>query len=333
MRAPNKYSLVAACLFGLAAGPAFAVPFAVEGITRDIKLEAGPSGTIGKLTCNGAVLHLTPSSVITTPTTRITPEQLIDPTPFPGRTTAFLNGTCIADGDSTNGVALITNLYVEPAENVLVGPVTKLGANRTQFGIMGVRVVRLTNATTAGRIHAPLPTNAYGFEIDLTTVPDNDESSAEGYLVPGTESTPPTLYAYAIETTAGTARPAPSNVTIQRADVANDAQRQQAKIEVRGGCMFPASTPGTTRQVVIEIQDRNPATGALNWIRVSDSRTGGAVSCVQDPAAPGFGVFRLRNDAFRIPSNAAPARVRASIPGVLNAELKQIYEVAEMTAR
>ena len=97
--------------------------------------------------------------------------------------------------------------------------------------------------------------------------------------------------------------------------------------------MFPAGTPGTTRPVVIEIQDRNRATGSLTWVRVPDSRTGGAASCVQDPAAPGFGIYRLRNDAFRIPSNVAPARVRASIPGVVNAELRQIYEVAEMAAR
>lgn len=337
MNAFTKRNAIVASLLALGAGSAAAVPFEVEGIATQITKKAEiVSGvpTIGKLVCNGADIYLTNTTVITTPTTTIGIDQLVDPTPFPQRATAFLNGTCIADGDTNaQGNAIAANLYVEPAENVLVGPVTRPN-NAGPLKIMGVRVIRLTNATTNSRIHAPLPTNAYGFEIDINSIPDGDEASAEGYVVPAAGSTPATLYAYAIETTGGTILPdrAASMVAIQRADARVDGA--QGKMEVRGGCMFdPLSPAVNTRNVTIEVQAYNTANPPrLVWFPVPDEDTGNAATCTRDPGT-NFGVYRLRNDAFTLPGGVAPTRVRASIAGVRDADGKQLYKTADMTSR
>lgn len=171
------------------------------------------SGKIGTIRCNGAEVQINTTTRINSPTTRLTPDKLADPAPIvaglknPDGTdrSGFIGGTCIVDGDDPaqpGSPRVAANLYVELAENVLVGPSTKTPSGA--FGIMGVRVVRLTNEMTAGRIHAPLPMNAYGFEIILNQVPAGDLSSAEGYV--DRTVNPPVLYAYAIETSGGPVR-------------------------------------------------------------------------------------------------------------------------------
>ncbi|MEZ5941084.1 MAG: hypothetical protein R3C18_06815 [Planctomycetaceae bacterium] len=136
-----------------------------------------------------------PSSV-SSPTVKLTAEQLTRADEFPGRTgkDGFEAGTAIVIGnfDTADGKIHVNvpapppnqgaiefeanpSLTVEPGETVLLGPVTKNDASG--FHVNGVNVVRLTD----DRMEAKSTRNEFGFEIIIETVAEMTLASVEGY--------------------------------------------------------------------------------------------------------------------------------------------------------
>ena len=318
-------------LAGLLAGaaPAWAVPFTVEGRLGAVNANS--------LACNRARIQIGANTVITTPSGVIDKARLLDTTPFPGRKnveppddgnpdtpplpplSAFVGGTCIVSGEDNGSSRVADTVFVEVAENVLVGPVTITPGG--PFEIMGVPIVLLNGTTGSpgyepgGRIQAVEPINDFGYEIDLATVPLGDESSAEGYL--GTEDN--VFYAHVIQTTGGQAKvaaTAPDN-RILRGSVSRTSVTT-VKLEVRGGCRFmgPANANGTARTQRLNVQVDNGKDGAgqVVWTNASapTSPTAANVTCTEDTAAPGYGLFRYQLDRYS-GYRAVPTMARARV--------------------
>lgn len=313
-----------AALLGAAALPALAVPFTVEGRLGAVNESS--------LTCNRARIQLAAHTVITTPSGVIDKAALLSVEPFPGRRnvepaddgnpdtppppppSAFVGGTCIVSGEDNGSTRVADTVFVEVAENVLVGPVTVTPG--VPFEIMGVPIVLLnTTEGTPGhepgrRILAAEPINDFGYEVDLATVPAGDESSAEGYL--GTESG--LFYAHAIQTTGGQAKVAPvaPDTRILRGSVSR-ASATTVKLEVRGGCRFMGApnANGTARTQRVNVQVDN---GTAGWTNASAPATpeAGNVTCSEDTAAPGYGLFRYQLDRYS-GYRAVPTKARARV--------------------
>ncbi len=344
MKSTTQWVLFAGAWAGLAAC-AHAVPFAVEGKLAQVNVEPSSLALlppVNTVLCNGTLIYLTAATEYSTPTGSITTAQLISGTPWPGRASvapaaplrqyskdsAFIGGTCIIEGDDDGSPAgrRASKLFVEPAENVLVGPTTNESGQ--PFAIMGVPVVLLASKPSdgtplpagyveepEGRIIATPPVNAANMKIRLDTVPKNDESSAEGYL--GDDGK--IFYAFAVETTGGTlAEPKDfPTASVQRGDV-TFSSATTVKLEVRGGCTF---LPTTARPLHLVVQvDRGNA-----WVNATGgtSATAVATTCAEDPATPGSGTYRYRNDRFAASATPVPGTIPTKVrvaPAVTPAE-------------
>ena len=122
------------------------------------------------------------NTLIRTPTKVLNLTEVVDTTPFPGRSDpGFVNGSAQADGeyDTTVGVLRASRLFLEPAEHVLVGPI----ANPTDSGA----VVNGVNAelTNDARIPKKPIQNEFGFPIKADTIPNDSLAAAEGYYAGG----------------------------------------------------------------------------------------------------------------------------------------------------
>lgn len=70
---------------------------------------------------------------------------------FPGRTqNGFVGGTAIVQADTLNGINTAFDVFIEPNENVIAGPVTQNDAGG--FAILGVPIVLLTDARMPGNV-------------------------------------------------------------------------------------------------------------------------------------------------------------------------------------
>ena len=302
MKPRKPLPLLLASLLAGAAVPALAVPFTVEGRLGAVDEQA--------LTCNRARIQMGPNTVISTPTGVIDRAKLTDTQPFPGRGTAgtasaFLGGTCIVSGDDAGGTRLADTVFVEIAENVLVGAVSS--APGQPFEILGVPIVLLSTALDApgyepgNRIVASEPINGFGYEVDLANVPLGDESSAEGYLSTETNL----FYAHAVETSGGPAKYATTapDTRVLRGSVTR-ASNTTLKLEVRGGCRFlgAPNANGTARSQRLNVQMDNgtDSTGQVVWANPSalSSPTAANATCNEDTAAPGYGVYRYLLDRY-----------------------------------
>lgn len=332
--------------------------FAVEGILESIDTVAGTARCNGTLiTLNRAAVGTTPATVITSPTATLGFAQLTDPTPFTNSgfspltgqaRRGFIGGTCIAEGtEAANGRLDTVNLFVEIAENVLVGSTTN--APGQPFAINGVQVVPVTDP----RMPAVKPASGYfdqqgrpllnpltlqprmdvtrnefGFGVDLASVPARDLSSAEGYL--GTDGR---LYAHTIETTGGSLLFAEPRASIQRAQCRNEAGGGRDSIEIRGGCLLPAGV--TTANVEVFRHDGGTATRLLNGNAAQN------VACTVPAGAPAVtaagarqGLFRYRNSALTLANDACPASLAVRLARTGNtAATPNIFDFAPTDAR
>lgn len=161
-----------------------AVPIELEGPISEATVNPDGSGTI---TVMGIMVDVPTTTPINTPTREISMAQLQDPALLAGRTEAgFIGGTAIIIGDTPDGG--ITNnaldVFVEPAENVILGVITDAncpipgpGANPDQarfrlcnnnsMEALGANLFRLTNGNTDRRMPADHPFNELGFRINL----------------------------------------------------------------------------------------------------------------------------------------------------------------------
>lgn len=302
----RKSASLLATLLAAASGTALAVPFAVEGKLTQL--------TGAEMICNGVPILINDSTVFSTPSGTKPRTDMLSGEPFPGRASdrgfsAFIGGTCIVDGDDggAGGSRIAGNAFFEVAENVLVGPTTNNPG--TPYAIMGVEIVLLQNNypdkpgyEPMGRIVAGPVMNGFGQEVLLETVPRGDESSAEGYM--GSDGK---FYASLVETTGGTpVNPLTSpTATVLRGDV-TFSNANTVKLEIRGGCTFPApraaTDPARSQPIIVSV-DR-PLAGGTTWVDLTGA------TCVEDLAAPGNGTYRYRNDRYTGP---VPTKVRVKV--------------------
>ena len=305
----NRTFKPAVLLAALMAGSsAFAVPFALEGPLSAIS----PTG----LTCAGVQVVTNGATVYSTPSGVVPQEKVLSTAAFPGlpAQAGFIGGTCIVEGDDTPATGrLASTVFVEVRENVLGGPTT----SQTPFAIMGVEIVLLTPENEpGGRILAGPPVNAAGFEVDLATVPLNDESSAEGYL--GTDGK---FYAHLVETSAGDPKVKPtqpeSRIARGQSDTVNATT---VKIEVRGSCTWLTAPTGVarTQPVLVNLDNGKATDGSPIWVNPTTrseavpASNQSNVTCTEDLATPGIGEFRYRLSAYTF-TRAAPGLARARV--------------------
>lgn len=318
---PTKRNTVLVTVLAAAFGTASAAEFSVEG--RLTERTANGTGAIVK--CNGMTVNVPSTATVSSPTHNIGIAGLLSDYQLPGRSEpGFIGGTCIIDGENSGMTNTASSVYLEPAENVIVGEVSqsiKDPANPDgpprPFKIRDVEIVLLDESIATGDsatsrlITSKKPRNEVGVEINLDTVEMNDLSSAEGYL--GSDGK---LYAYVIETTGGSGDPA-NNVlaqaTVQRADLTTrNAATFQYKLEIRGGCTFPYG--GTSQVLEIQIASGKNTDNSTRWISAANTGTNPTpdgkanVTCTASADVPGGGTYRYRNDNFR--ATAVPTAVR-----------------------
>jgi hypothetical protein len=176
IKQPTKLNAISTFMIAsLFSASAAAAPLALEGPIQAIAAD----GT--SMTVMGVTVAIPATALISSPTKALTLGELADTTTLPGRSQAgFIGGTAIINGLTANDPANITGLdiaedvFVEPAENVLLGEVS----SQAPFSISGVKMVQLTD----GRIPAGAAIDANGLIIDLATAPVGSAAAAEGYF-------------------------------------------------------------------------------------------------------------------------------------------------------
>lgn len=242
---------------GLAA--AQAAPVELEGPISNIVANADGSAT---LTVFGQPFRVPPTASIRTPTSTLTVEQLTDPTSLPGRSQpGFIGGTAIMVGsvDGAGAAPQIDDVFVEPAENVALGVVTK--NDGTGMSALGIPLVAIDDA----RIPNEGFHNEHGFEVRKETVPVGAGVAIEGYYANDA------LHYFLVETTGG--------------ELVNDVPQTSI---VRARC----SAGGT-----LEVQGSSyqPAQAAIQ-IKGGNGFVYGTIDTTVDPLDPQFGTYRFRTD-------------------------------------
>jgi hypothetical protein len=253
--------LAAASAFAQVAAP---IPTNMEGPISAIESDGGTGAT---MTVMGATIHVPASAHIHTPSATLTIAQLLDvTTPLPGRTQGgFLGATTISNGtvDPATGIVTADDVFVEPAENVIVGVVTQ---NDTEFRVNNVPVVFLTDP----RIPAGPPMNDLGFEINLADVPVGIPASIEGYY---SNDGSGLIQTFHLECTGVRSKDPSLQVSMLR--IRGDAATRS--LEVRGGV------------------SGLPAAGAVTiQIRAGNRVLGTAAAFRSDPAFPSTAHYRCR---------------------------------------
>lgn len=237
---------------------------------------------LNQMVVMGVTVNVPPGTPITTPTTNLTdlaggenPLSLLIGNSLPGRspTPGFIGGTAIINGRvNAAGVATATDVFVEPAENVMLGSISTSTCTNVRCNgagnlleLNGIEMRRLTDP----RLKAGPVLNDFGFNANLTGANlVGNAASAEGYFARG-------RFHYFLLQIAGAplSNPTITEVSITRAQCRDDAGGIQ--LDVLGSVHTP-------RTGIVTISDG----GATVF------GTANAVA-----AAPGFGSydFRLRD--------------------------------------
>jgi hypothetical protein len=169
--------------------------------------------------------------VISTPTRDdLTLADLTGGAPFPGRSQAgFLGGTAIVLGTADEETGLITaeSVFLEPAENVVLGVVTPTVTTPTPDPAGTLRVNgMLVKFLTDPRITFDKPLNDLGFEVSFASIVPGTAVAIEGYYSESEKS----FYAFALEATNVPALVSTLQVSILRAQGRTD----RGELDVRG---------------------------------------------------------------------------------------------------
>lgn len=264
-----KASLSAACVAIVAATttPASAqVPVEIEGPLTAINRNART------LTVMGITVSVPAGTPINSPTADLTFNQINAAPALPERLwNGFLGGTAIVTGETTaNGTIIANSVFVEPAENVVVGV---LGAGATS--ISGMPLTLLTDPRIPSTV-----INAYGFVIDPAAIPAGTTGGAEGYYA----SSSNTLYAHTVEVDAPI--PPKENPGLPQVSVLRISCENDGRLEIRGGAYVPGGS----------------ANRAIQVRRPNGTLIGTTNSQVDNPASPAFGLYRFRADIANCPA-------------------------------
>lgn len=258
-----KFSRLAAAALALAAPVAQAqVPLEVEGPIENIEC----SGTSALITVMGMDILVDNQTTITNPTRALALSDLCRTDPLPGREQpGFVGGTAIATGLSFDGFDRIADdLYVEPAENVVLGQVTS-NSGGGGLEVEGVPVVMIQD----DRMPAIPLVNESGFEIDPNSLAIGTPASMEGYYANGT------FYAFRLEADGGSLLDdGATAVSVLRSDC---RQRDNGQLEIE--------TRGATH---------DPPNGTVTVTNPAGTITYGTAPVAPDPDNPSHGAFRFR---------------------------------------
>jgi len=206
------------------------------------------------------------SGSATSPTAVLSQAQLLDTAPMPGRSEpGFIGGTAIINGSSTVGGDFVADdLFVEPAENVVLGIIT--ANDNCALSLQGVPLVMVAD----GRMPAGDAVNAAGFQVDYCQTPVGGAAAIEGYYSGGA------LYVFAFESDDAPVLSGDGVVTISRAQCSGN------RLEVRG------STTAGSGQVTVSDADEGSVFGTTGIVR---------------DAVTGTGTYRFRQNVGACPSN------------------------------
>lgn len=267
-----KSTLAAAALLlsGVHAS-AQALPASIEG-----SISAATSNVDGSvsMTVMGMTVTVPVGTVVTSPSATLTFAQLVDVAPLPNRTQAgFIGGTAIINGNvAANGIITATDVFVEPAENVLLGVVT--ANNAGAISINNVPIVLINDA----RIPAKPVQDVNGIAIIPASVPVGTAASASGYFANGV------FNAFLVEADQGTPVNAAPQVTITRAlgRERTPNNRRGDEIDIRGSCTTLHAPTATTQTFSVYRID-----GTVQTLL-------GTGTGIVDPLIPGVATFSFR---------------------------------------
>ncbi len=297
------------------------VPAALEGkitaITRDAISGAA------SMTVIGVPIYVSATTPIKTPTATLSTTQLVSATALPGipatNDSAFVNGTAIVNGTWNAAANRLdaTDVFVEPAENILLGLVTANNAGELQ--INGVRVVPIP--TTELRMPSLPMRNEAGIPVIPSSVPVGAQAAAEGYYAGGV------FNAFIIDVSAGTAAVKTSQVSILRAqgrERTPNATRGD-ELDIRGGSStFNSLGNPVLANQTIDIFRIDLINGVTTATRI------GSTTTVADPLNPGMATWRFIGTTT--PSNNAilgtcPKLIRAVNRAVTTASAEAPVEL------
>lgn len=274
----------------------------IEGAISAITLNG--DGTVA-MTVMGMNVVVPVGTPVSTPSSSLTFTQLVDPAPLPNRTEAgFIGGTAIVIGTADfAGTITAEDVFVEPAENVILGVVTANG-NGT-FAINNVPIVLLGDP----RMPALPVRDVNGIEILQSSIPVGSGASTEGYFANGV------FNAFLVEADEGTPVDTTPQITIVRADARERTpnNRRGDDLEIRGTV--------TMTHLPLDV-----STQSVSIFRVDGTTQTllGTITATRSVDAPTVGDWRLRMTTP--PTNdpvlgTAPTTVRAVniSPGANNA--------------
>ena len=279
-----------------------AVPVELEGQIQSIQRNTLQDGVVLKV--NGTTVEI-PAAVIaggkvTSPTSKLTNiDDIVSVKEFHGRPglAGLKGGLAIITGRSDATGVWADNVFLEPAENTVVGAVTandltpSANANDPTkgFRVEGVEVVLLPSSPTSdsyppakapydSRLPGLPATNNAGLAIKPGSIKPYADASAEGYFGIDPLTGRDVFYAFSIRSVGDLVGSAPA-VTITRAQC-RVRSTTEIELDIRGA--VKPWTAGATVSI-------NPPNAAYNNGRPYNA----AAPVTQDNSDPGVGQFRL----------------------------------------
>lgn len=233
---------------------------------------------------------------------------LVGPTTnLPGQPFAIAGVPIVILGDYDDGVnKSVLDPYAQ-YEMVLDQATNQMVPKRDEGGNLVLLKDANGNPVAPPRIHAVAPTNQFGYEVDLKTVPPNDESSAEGHMMSDGK-----FYVHVIETSGGDRKDL--TITEPTATVlrANGRVRSATRIEleIRGGCEF--KDPALASMPVLIRVDNGDSWVNPNAPTVALSPSTSNATCTREVGTNG-GVYTYKRDYNKPAAYAQPTKVNVRV--------------------
>lgn len=215
---------------GTAAATEHSLPIEIEGTLQSVDVANR------QLDVLGTDVTVAENATITTPTATLGSLDALVGASFPGRSQpGFIGGTAVPVGTSQSPgwTATATEVFVEVAEHVIVGPVTENTVPPGGTLADGTFRVQGVNVEPIGDDRMPLVTIQadLGTEVDVGSVPEGSLAAVEGYLGAGGEA----LYIHTLEAEEAEIV-GPEQLTI------NGARCASGRLRVRGASSEPSGT-------------------------------------------------------------------------------------------
>ncbi|MBI4311845.1 MAG: hypothetical protein HY681_08685 [Chloroflexi bacterium] len=255
-----------------ASAQAVPAPVVLEGRLTDVNVSERTVDVMG------IRVRVPLGAPINSPTAALTIEDLLgDSFPGTGGRPGFLGGTAIVEGETLNGVITAHNVFVEVAENVIVGVVTENGipaggkVGDGPFKVLGVTI----DSTRDPRL--PVLATVAGLALDVSKVPVGASIGVVGYL--GSDGV---FYALEVDADAADFGGASGETSITRVRCT-----EGGVLDIRGG-----------------------TTAVSGVVTVSDPDSGAVLGTTNVVADLGFGLWRFKLD-LKGTSLTCPAQVMA----------------------